>query len=273
MLGNPPIKKLGLPCCTDVVAKGATAIAPDFFIAAGGKMGGKMGAAGAAGVALLAMLTGGTVRAKPYLFRRQGKRLVGCAASPASDASFDPSREEGVTPPCGKPGAFIWDPAGLAKNIDASTFRQYRQAELKHGRICMVAVMGLIGQSAFTFPGLSYVPRGIAAAAEGQVTSPTIGLIFLLVAAIELNTSDEGREPGDLGDPADIIKSGLGRQLGVPAADSFEFPVWRDFELNHCRLAMAGFAGAVMAEYATGLTVIDQWKAAGAAWNLWWEYA
>jgi len=224
------------------------------------------------------MLTGGALRAKPDIFRRRGKGLVGCSASPTSGAAevaegvanvgnFDVSREYGVTPPCGRPGAFIWDPAGLATNIDESTFRQYRQAELKHGRICMMAMIGLIVQAFFKFSQFQGAPSGIAAARSGEVSSPALGIIFLLVGIIEFNTSDEGREPGDYGDPLDIADSGLGMELGVPAKDSFGFSVWRDFELNHSRLAMIGFLGSVLAECATGFNVVDQWKAAGPAWN------
>jgi len=263
-----------LPSCGHFVAK-AAALAPESFITPGNSM-------RVAGIAFLGMLSRRTSRARPEMFQRQSKGLVGCAASSTSGAAavvedasqpvakvadFDVSREYGVTPPCGRPGAFIWDPAGLAKNINAGTFRQYRSAELKHGRICMVALIGLIVQAAFKFPQFQGTPSGIGATLSGQNVSPVLGIIVLLVGIIEYNTSDEGREPGDLGDPCDIIDSGFGSELGIPAADSFEFPVWRDFELNHCRLAMIGFSGAVMAEYVTGFNVIDQWKAAGPAWN------
>jgi hypothetical protein len=131
----------------------------------------------------------------------------------------------------------------------------------------MVALIGLIVQAAFKFPQFQEAPSGSGAAVSGQAVSSTVGIIALIFGIIEYNTSDEGREPGDLGDPCDIINSGFGEELGIPAADSFEFSVWRDFELNHGRLAMIGFSGAVMAEYATGFNVIDQWKAAGPAWN------
>merc|ERR1711897_96141 len=61
-------------------------------------------------------------------------------------AKFDVAAQAGVCAPYGEPGVSYWDPAGLATGIDEATFRQYRKAELKHGRVCMLAVSGLIAQ-------------------------------------------------------------------------------------------------------------------------------
>ena len=56
--------------------------------------------------------------------------------------------EPGVIAPTG-----FWDPFGLAKNIDDATFAKYRTAELKHGRVAMLAVTGLITAAYARFPG------------------------------------------------------------------------------------------------------------------------
>jgi hypothetical protein len=53
-----------------------------------------------------------------------------------------PDREVGAMAPLG-----YWDPAGLSKNISDEEFRNYRTAELKHGRISMIANVGLLVQS------------------------------------------------------------------------------------------------------------------------------
>jgi len=39
-----------------------------------------------------------------------------------------------------------FDPLGLATGKDAATIKQWRQAELKHGRVCMLAAVGLLTQ-------------------------------------------------------------------------------------------------------------------------------
>jgi hypothetical protein len=45
--------------------------------------------------------------------------------------------ELGVIEPTG-----FFDPFKLSANIDQATFDQYRAAELKHGRVAMLAVIG-----------------------------------------------------------------------------------------------------------------------------------
>lgn len=61
-----------------------------------------------------------------------------------------------------KPVGF-WDPLGLSKDIDAATFAQRRTAELKHGRVAMLAVTGYLVQSAYRFPGAESFPNGVDA--------------------------------------------------------------------------------------------------------------
>jgi len=197
-----------------------------------------------------------------------GEDVDGGAAAPSGEAAdggaadFDMTLQYGVTAPVGKPGLMIWDPIGLAKNIDAGTFRQYRSAELKHGRISMLATLGLLAQHSWKLPKFQSEPSGIEAATSGHVSSAGLALLILFVGIIEFNTSDEGREPGDFGDPFEWIPT-----LGWDANQPDELTLWRNRELNHCRLAMVGVLGTVLAEYATGLDAVDQWKFATPAFS------
>merc|ERR1712061_267244 len=52
-------------------------------------------------------------------------------------AAFDPEDMAGVSAPLG-----FWDPAGFAK--DEESFIKYRQAEIKHGRVCMSSSLGML---------------------------------------------------------------------------------------------------------------------------------
>lgn len=63
-----------------------------------------------------------------------------------------------------------FDPLGLAANIDKETFDHWRASEVKHGRVCMLAVIGYIVPEFYRFPGeiapglkFADVPHGIAA--------------------------------------------------------------------------------------------------------------
>ncbi len=104
-------------------------------------------------IALLASLVGASA------FAPAGRM----ATSSALKMSFE--SELGVLPPTG-----FWDPLGLSANIDADTFAQYRTAELKHGRVAQLAVLGYIVPEVFKFPGdiapgvsFESIPNGIAA--------------------------------------------------------------------------------------------------------------
>jgi hypothetical protein len=98
----------------------------------------------------------------------------------ASAAAFAPSKvaqsssalkaspyenELGVIAPTG-----FFDPAGLSNGISQETFDQYRTAELKHGRVAQLAVLGYVAAETYRFPfdiapGLACkdVPNGVAA--------------------------------------------------------------------------------------------------------------
>jgi hypothetical protein len=47
----------------------------------------------------------------------------------------------------------FFDPLGLSKDIDQDTFDQYRAAELKHGRVAQLAVIGYVVPELYRFPG------------------------------------------------------------------------------------------------------------------------
>jgi hypothetical protein len=157
-----------------------------------------------------------------------------------------PDREVGAMAPLG-----YWDPCGLSTNISDEEFRKFRQAELKHGRIAMLANVGLLIQAmGVRFDGFKSVPAGI----EACTTNPGAGGFGVLVLAagfFELKfLSDEGKEPGNFGDPLRINAAGNGEYSGQ----------WRNMELSNGRLAMIGVIGAITAEYVSGLDAMAQWR-------------
>jgi len=77
----------------------------------------------------------------------------------------DFSGEVGVVKPTG-----FFDPLDLSKDISDDVFAQYRTAELKHGRVAQLAVIGYIVPEVFRWPGeiapgipFADIPHGVAA--------------------------------------------------------------------------------------------------------------
>jgi len=128
-------------------------------------------------LAIAALLTGSAAAFGTFKNKSVGTQKV------ASSSSF--SNELGVIEPTG-----FWDPCGLTNGISQETFDQYRTAELKHGRVAQLAVVGYVVQETYRFdfdiaPGLpcADVPNGIAAIDA----IPALGWaqIFFLVGAVD----------------------------------------------------------------------------------------
>ena len=122
-------------------------------------------------IALLASLVGASA------FAPAGRM----ATSSAVKMSFE--SELGVLPPTG-----FFDPLGLSANIDAETFAQYRTAELKHGRVAQLAVLGYIVPEVYKFPGeiapgisFASIPNGVAAI-EAVPALGWLQMVFLIGA-------------------------------------------------------------------------------------------
>ena len=67
-------------------------------------------------------------------------------------------------------GPGFFDPLNLSEDIDEDTFDQYRTAELKHGRVAQLAVLGYIVPEVYRWPGdiapgisFASIPNGVAA--------------------------------------------------------------------------------------------------------------
>ena len=125
--------------------------------------------------------------------------------SSKSSLKMSYENELGVLPPTG-----FFDPLGLSANIDAATFAEYRAAELKHGRVAQLAVLGYIVPEVFKFPGeiapgisFASIPNGVAAIQA----VPALGWlqIFFLIGAVDYrgflilgDTEGKGKSPEEL---------------------------------------------------------------------------
>jgi len=90
---------------------------------------------------------------------------------------------------------------GLSKNIDQKTFDYYRASEIKHGRVCQLAVLGYIIPEILRFPGeiapgikFADIPNGVAAIQS----IPSLGWIqiFFLIGFVDFRlSSGKSAEP------------------------------------------------------------------------------
>jgi len=165
--------------------------------------------------------------------------LRAATEAPPAPPPFDPAKQIGAMAPLG-----FFDPAGFSKVGDKEGFRNLRVAELKHGRVAMMAALGGVVQHYVKFPGFDTVPAGMGAVTTAPGTYGFVAL-FLLSGAMELAvwTQDPSKEPGNFGDP-----------VGLGMYDD----EMRAREINNGRFAMFAALGIVSADLLTGKDAIQQ---------------
>jgi len=165
----------------------------------------------------------------------------------------------GVTSPMG-----FFDPLGFATNTPQGKMLFYREAELKHGRLCMLAVLGLVVGEQFhplfdwwwggnvdvpsyvafqETPLQKFWPAVVAAIAIPEIFNlRTFNSPFGMDPLSNWWTIDSNHKSGDLDfDP-----------LGLKPSNPQELKEMQNKELNNGRLAMIAAAGMIAQELATG---------------------
>merc|ERR1719197_2319670 len=157
----------------------------------------------------------------------------------------------GVTDPVG-----FFDPLGFSTDCSTGKLLFYREVELKHGRVAMLASLGILVGEQFQplFGGDINVPSYIAwqqtplenfwPAVVAAIAIPEILSVFQFQdpSKGELWAMKEDHMPGDLGfDP-----------LGLKPTDPSKLKEMQSKEINNGRLAMIAAAGMVAQEIATG---------------------
>merc|ERR1719193_2326553 len=160
------------------------------------------------------------------------------AAAEEAPAPFNPAGQVGAMAPLG-----FFDPLGFAKVGDEAGFRQLRAAELKHGRVAMMASIGALAQHFVRFP-FAESARGTFGAVLKEEAQLGIPLLLLVAAMLEgAWREDAAREPGNFGDP-----------MGL----NMYSEEMRSKELNNGRMAMLSVLGIFAAEMATGKDAVEQ---------------
>jgi hypothetical protein len=170
----------------------------------------------------------------------------------------------------GLPGAIAplgqWDPAKLLEDRPESEVFRWRESELQHGRIAMMASVGFLVKEIFH-------PLGENLPVMEQIRHLPDMLLFAIPTVVGFaetarsqrwtgnevirNVIPRTREqylgyvPGEIGYyPGDLAFD----PLRLAPEDSSEFRTMQEKELAHCRLAMLAAAGFVAQEAVTGVT-------------------
>ena len=175
----------------------------------------------------------------------------------------------GVTAPAG-----FFDPLKLSENADAATLVKFREAELKHGRVAMMAAAGFVVaevyhpmmastinvDSIYAFQEFERLNEGplipliiLIAAAEGAVALKKWQKVdYSTKATFEATKSglfkmNESEMPGNYGwDPLSLFPSDQEGQIER-----------MNQELNHGRIAMLAIAGFVAQEEITKQGIVE----------------
>ena len=171
----------------------------------------------------------------------------------------------------GLPGALdpvgFFDPLGFAEKAPPATLKRYREAELAHGRVSMLAVIGfLVGEkvegSSFLFDASI---SGPAITHITQVPDGFWAVIIAFIGAYEATRAETGwvdpadcpvDQPGLLKDdylPGDLKFD----PLGLMPEDAEEFAIMQTKELQNGRLAMLAAAGFLAQEAVDGKGIIE----------------
>mmetsp|Transcript_2844 Transcript_2844/g.8577 ORF Transcript_2844/g.8577 Transcript_2844/m.8577 type:complete len:210 (-) Transcript_2844:93-722(-) len=181
------------------------------------------------------------------------REQMGTAANPA----FDIRALAGVSAPLG-----FWDPLNFSVGETEGKIRFYREVEIKHGRVAMLAALGFVigeqwhplwggGIDAPSYIAFQETPLqifwpavvmaiGLQEASSVFTFQRPFDFFYVEASAPWLIKTDHS--PGDLKfDP-----------LGLKPTDPAELLEMETKELNHGRAAMFGIAGMVAQELVTG---------------------
>ena len=145
----------------------------------------------------------------------------------------------------------FFDPLGFTKGADAKTINKYRESELKHGRVAMLAVLGWLTQEKF-HPLYGGKISGNPLTAFGEVPPLAFVQIIAFCGLLEYAFSEAARGEG--------YKAGDYYGISTRFQDASN-PAWTGFqtrELNNGRLAMFAIIGEIAHAGITGKGALEQ---------------
>jgi len=182
----------------------------------------------------------------------------GAAPGGGSSGPFSAKDQLGAQAPLG-----FWDPLGFCDGITELEFKRLRSAEIKHGRLAMMATIGFITPFYSKLPGylspsagvkFADIPNGLEAI--NKIPSGGWVQIFLFAALCEFGLNPS-MEEWKTGAPGDFGYGFLG--MFGPVKDPEKKKRSLASELSNGRLAMAAITGMVIQNGITGGTDSAMW--------------
>ena len=191
--------------------------------------------------------------------------FLAAMAAASSATAFTPETIPGALAPVG-----FFDPLGFAAKANEATLKRYREAELTHGRVAMLAAVGfLVGEAvegksflwdaSITGPAINHLPQVPpilwvflgAGIAKAESVRAEIGWVEPKNVPVDQPGKIRSEyTPGDLGfDP-----------LGLKPEDPEEFELMQTKELQNGRLAMLAAAGFLAQELVDGKGIIEHFS-------------
>jgi len=159
-----------------------------------------------------------------------------------------------------------FDPLGLSTGLPLDVMKRYREAEVTHGRVAMLATIGfLVGENFHPLFGLDGKEiLGINSLTEVREVFPYFfELLAIVIGAAELNRAIVGwNAPSDPNAGVNILREDyypgdIGFDpLGLKPTDADEFNAIQTKELQNGRLAMLAIAGFVAQELMDGKPIL-----------------
>jgi len=181
---------------------------------------------------------------------------------PPKDPFDTPEELAGVVGPLG-----FFDPLDFASKADSATMRRYREAELTHGRVGMLAVLGFFAGELVEGSGFLWNAQisGPAISHLSQVPSP-----FWILLTVGIGASESERLNIGWVDPKDVKydQPGLLRTdytpgdigfdpFGLKPTDEEELKTMQTKELQNGRLAMIAASGFLAQELVSGKGILE----------------
>jgi light-harvesting complex I chlorophyll a/b binding protein 1 len=185
-----------------------------------------------------------------------GAALAASRVAPAVQMSAISPGDIGTTKPLG-----VYDPLGLMTKMP-DKYRRWQEMEIKHGRMCMLAVTHVIlTEAGVRWPGylsfaedikFSDMPGGVIASWEA-LPNLAWAQIVLVIALLDNSVlqQDPNKAPGDVADGTYCAPGSIWvRYEDVPGFTGKEFKL--NAERNNGRAAMMGWLGMTIHEALTG---------------------